>query len=389
VKSNKFLRVLVVLSVLIVAGLVLSSNVSADGKYNIDLYPLAGKEVSIHRVESDGSLGENVFWAKGASNDPAAHFVAKLSGGYQYRVFFAGDPHDQGQVLDLTWSDEIGTAIGPFQFWPMIAPEVVPELAPEEPVEEVVAEETAATVQQYVLYATTLDVEITAGENVEVGGGLRNADWEPVMATIYLEMDEIYTTTTSTTGEFTFSLPPYETAGMIRGKLWADSSNQIPVVARVEPKAAKSVAVDVSLEATPGELLQVSFNDIDAHGNLNPTSESYDVTASIGGGATFLTYNDFTGNNLQFTSPGDVGDIITIEVEGDTGLKGTTEVTLVEELEDVAAYTMITIPTGVTLSGLATMFGTSVEELVRLNGIPNPDMIIAGKPLIVSVVLMM
>jgi len=396
-KSNKqLLRSLVVLSVLVVVGLVGASGVLAapgdvvGNKYEVHLHPPAGTNYSIHRAEfQDGvwvGTGEQVGWGRADSNDSNADFDEYLPNG-TYFVYFEVDPDDQGQWLDTRYTEG---SPGPYEFWAKTAVPAAPEEPVAEPAvdeEEAVEEIEESTVPaQYVLYATALDVEITAGETINVAGGLRDAEWKPVTTTIYLELDDVYTTTSTTAG-FMFSLP-YETAGTIQGKLWAEGSNQIPVVVQIEPGTAVSVTMEAPSEVTPGELLSVEWADTDPSENVNPTSESYDVTASIGGDM-FLTYNDFAGNSLQFTCPGDVGDVITIEVEGDTGLKGTTEVTLVEELEEpVSAYTMITIPTGATLSGLATMFGTSVEELMRLNGIPNPDMIIAGKPLIVPVDLM-
>lgn len=53
------------------------------------------------------------------------------------------------------------------------------------------------------------------------------------------------------------------------------------------------------------------------------------------------------------------------------------------DTEDIAGYVYITRP-GDTLWTIAQRFGTTVEELARVNGIGNPDIIYPGAKLFIS-----
>ncbi|MFF7246061.1 LysM peptidoglycan-binding domain-containing protein [Embleya sp. NPDC008237] len=63
---------------------------------------------------------------------------------------------------------------------------------------------------------------------------------------------------------------------------------------------------------------------------------------------------------------------------------GNTRVKLADMSTKTVHVTHYTVQSGNTLTAIAGMFGTTIEQLVKWNGIPNPDRIDAGQRLIVN-----
>lgn len=131
-----------------------------------------------------------------------------------------------------------------------------------------------------------------------------------------------------------------------------------------------------------GDLTLVSGNGIASGGNQEqaPANTSYRVRVIAKNG---LNCRTAAGIGAPKVTAFGYGTELTVTKEqngwGYVG-KGWVSLTYVEKVSDAKTYT---IQAGDTLSGIAEKYGTTVNALVKANGIKDKNLIIAGEPLII------